>query len=70
MSSFYTILIAVIYIIDIGMQNNSQSRVNAVKDIIHLEVGNLMLIHARGYKGHNSRKKASERDKRSGVGKS
>ncbi len=33
---------------DIGMQNNPQFRVTAVKDIIHREVGNLMLIHARG----------------------
>ncbi len=39
-------LIAIIYIIDIKMQNNPQFRVNAVKDIIHQEVGNLMLIHA------------------------
>ena len=51
MSNFDINLIAIIYIKDIGMQNNPQSRVNAVKDIIHREVGNLMLIHARGYKG-------------------
>ncbi len=48
MSSFDIDLIAIIYIMDIGMQNNPQFRVNAVKDIIHREVGNLMLIHARG----------------------
>ncbi|MBA7669537.1 hypothetical protein ES703_77668 [subsurface metagenome] len=30
-------LIAIIYIIDIGMQNNPKFRVNAVKDIIHRE---------------------------------
>jgi hypothetical protein len=70
MSSFDIDLIAIIYIIDIGIQNNSQSRENAAKDIIHREVENLMLIHARGYKDHNSRKKASERDKRSGLGRS
>ncbi len=48
MSTFDIYLIAIIYIIDIGMQNKPQFRVNAVKDIIHREVGNLMLIHARG----------------------
>lgn len=48
MSSFHSVLIAIIYIIDIGIQNNSQSRENAAKDIIHREVENLMLIHARG----------------------
>ncbi len=48
MSSFDINLIAIIYIIDIRRQNNPQFKVNAVKDTIHREVGNLMLIHARG----------------------
>jgi hypothetical protein len=48
MSSFDIDLISIIYIMDSGMQNNPQFRVNAVKDIIHREVGNLMPIHARG----------------------
>ena len=48
MSSFDIDLIAIIYIIYIGMQNKPQFRVNVVKDIIHREMGNLMLIHARG----------------------
>ena len=48
MSSFDIDLISIIHIMDSGMQNNPQFRVNAVKDIIHREVGNLMLIHAQG----------------------
>ncbi|KKM46470.1 hypothetical protein LCGC14_1559990 [marine sediment metagenome] len=68
MSSFDIDLIAIIYIMDIGMQNNPQFRVNAVKDIIHREVGNLMLIHARGSRteqegGKEKERKYSSREK-------
>ena len=48
MSSLDIDMIAIILIIDIGMQNKPQFRINVVKDIIHREIGNLMLIHARG----------------------
>ena len=68
MSSFDIDLISIIYIMDIGMQNNPQFRVNAVKDIIHREVGNLMLIHARGSRteqegGKEKERKYSSREK-------
>ena len=61
MSSFDIDLIAILYIMDIGMQNNPQSRVNAAKDIIHREVGNLMLIHARGSRTEQEGGKEKER---------
>jgi len=68
MSSFDIDLIAIIYIIYIGMQNKPQFRVNVVKDIIHREMGNLMLIHARGSRtdqegGEEKERKYSSREK-------
>ncbi len=68
MSSFDIDLISIIHIMDIGMQNNPQFRVNAVKNIIHREVGNLMLIHARGSRteqegGKEKERKYSSREK-------
>lgn len=68
MSSFDIDLISIIHIMDIGMQNNPQFRVNAVKNIIHREVGNLMLIHARGSRteqegGKEKKRKYSSREK-------
>jgi hypothetical protein len=68
MSSFDIDLISIIYIMDSGMQNNPQFRVNAVRDIIHREVGNLMPIHAQGSRteqegGKEKERKYSSREK-------